>query len=449
MSYLFAFRILVLRMAVIVISLLVSTLVANSDDSKSLPLPMRNKAIRDYLLGNADARRAVLADLADKDEIKASDIKGLVTAILNEAKKLSPKWAPQKKSTVDGLTGQHASAAKMMGGGNNPVQEVTTPNGTMKVIVLGKAKKGQPIVIYLHGGGNIGGSGPADNQMAWNWGIARSKDLTNGLRLLPKCVDDFQVNSWIMPDELHNIETVLNEFLRTNTVDSDQVSVVGVSMGAFGVWPLASICGDRFASLVALGGGCTLQDEDFVNLRNVSLGIFIGAEDKAATRLDGSRKGREQLEKLKAGDDNAYKHEYHEYSGIGHSYDQSSAYRDISKFLSEQRRDAYPRLVVWNPRAAWKTHWYNLSIDQAQHGMSIRAEFGTDNKIVVMSQNVSTVTIYLNDRLVDFSKEIVITWNGEEAFRGNLVPRLSVLLETLVDRYDPGMFYTAKVTLGN
>ncbi|MFA7238436.1 MAG: hypothetical protein WC058_16390 [Phycisphaeraceae bacterium] len=70
-----------------------------------------------------------------------------------------------------------------------------------------------------------------------------------------------------------------------------------------------------------------------------------------------------------------------------------------------------------------------------------------DNTVVVTSTDVPELTVYLSEQLADMEKPVKVIWNGKPAAEVQPVMRLSVMLRTLTEHYDEGMFYTFKAEL--
>jgi hypothetical protein len=67
--------------------------------------------------------------------------------------------------------------------------------------------------------------------------------------------------------------------------------------------------------------------------------------------------------------------------------------------------------------------------------------------IVVVSLRMETAALTGYPRMVDFSKVVRVTVNGEPRFEGKVEPSLGTALESYERRRDWGMVYPAKITL--
>lgn len=400
-----------------------------------------------YAAGDEAARAAVLKELAGRDALQPSATAGWLAKILAALRKQGPILKPVPTDMLANLEGQHRTGAQMGGGGGTrQVATVESAVGPVRVVLMDPPRPNAPVLIYLHGGGHVGGhDGSKDNEMAWNWGIGRASKIASvGMRLLVRCVDDKAVNAWVIPSGPQAVNAVLDALQRSFQIDPDKVYLMGNSMGGYGAWYFAAIEADRYAACASLAGGSSIKGATFENYRALPFGVFIGEKD--GSRYGSAKQAWDDHEALKKSDPGAYPGLFKGYPGMGHNIE-DSVYADVDGFFKGKARAAYPRLVLWRPLVTWKKRFYNLGLEDPKPGMSVRAEMKEDNRIVVTGAQGATLTVYLNEKLVDFKKPVVVTWNGQEAFNGTLTPTLSTMLETLGDRSDAGMYYTAKVVL--
>ena len=78
----------------------------------------------------------------------------------------------------------------------------------------------------------------------------------------------------------------------------------------------------------------------------------------------------------------------------------------------------------------------------------IRVEATLDrkrNRIEVRARNVSELTFFLHDRMLDLDKEIEIRVNRKTVFKGKVSRSIETLIESA--RTDRGLLYTAQKTV--
>jgi len=403
-------------------------------------------AIKAYVAASADERQQLLANWSGRAEIKSKDVSRWAKAILAEARKTGPKFKPlSAMPKVEGAAPTPGAQGGDLRG--VPVAVVETPAGPMRVAICkdsgGGKGKGTGTVIYLHGGG--GSNGVHDNEITWGWGISRTAMLSCApTRLLVRCLakDDTATNAWILPHEVQSVSTVLDAYLRSTDTDPDRIYLVGHSMGGYGAWVFASIDPDRYGAIVNVPGEAIRAT--YENFCNVDFASFMGLKDHRTAK---AKEGMDALAALSAKQPGYYRNQWVPYPDKEHDIGVAQ-YKDIDAYLRPLKRTAYPRLIVWRPVTEWKTRFYNIGMARPVPGKtSIRAEMGQDNTVTVTSSGTDALTVYLNERLIDFEKDVVVIWNGKRVFAGRLSPCLDVMLETLADRCDSGMFYTAKVCL--
>jgi hypothetical protein len=57
------------------------------------------------------------------------------------------------------------------------------------------------------------------------------------------------------------------------------------------------------------------------------------------------------------------------------------------------------------------------------------------------------VTIYLSEKLFDFTKPIKVIVNGNETFNGKVTPTIKAMAESCVEFFDPERVFPAEITV--
>ena len=73
----------------------------------------------------------------------------------------------------------------------------------------------------------------------------------------------------------------------------------------------------------------------------------------------------------------------------------------------------------------------------------------SNNKLVITTRDVNKFSVLLDERLVDFSKPVIIELNGKKVSGGKLRPSLKTLVETLSRRGDIRLAATATWSPGS
>ncbi|MFA4016666.1 MAG: hypothetical protein RUDDFDWM_001776 [Candidatus Fervidibacterota bacterium] len=290
---------------------------------------------------------------------------------------------------------------------------------------------GFPMVVHLHGlGGTHMISAPSPSNPLW--GVIILSPFGRG-------PTDYKV--WGEVDVL----CAIREAMRTYRVDEDRVYMTGVSMGGTGCWQIATHYPDIFAAIAPVCGNAdhrvwerewnwgqkerTFMSEvrDFIencespvflaeNLMHVPVYCVHGDADEVVP-VGHSRSMVGRLREL------GYSVIYDEQKGVGHGGFYAGTFERIYKWLLKQVRNRNPKRVVY------KTGWlrysgaYWVEINRFERYLdfaTISAEVVGQNAISVHTNNVAHFTLRLNDNIVDTSKEVSISINGEFVYRGSV-----------------------------
>lgn len=127
-----------------------------------------------------------------------------------------------------------------------------------------------PLLLFLHGGGEVGDSLDLVKKHGPPALIAKGQHfpfiVVSPQNPIDKLWDD---NALI---------NLLDEITANHRVDEDRIYLTGMSRGAFGVWRLAIQNPDRFAALVPICGGGTPSYA--YRIKNLPIWVFHGAKDQ-------------------------------------------------------------------------------------------------------------------------------------------------------------------------
>lgn len=302
-----------------------------------------------------------------------------------------------------------------------------------------KPTAGRSLYISMHGGGN---QAPAFNDQQWENQI-KLYSPAEGLYIAPRA----PTNTWNLWHESH-IDTLFDRLIKAaivfEDVDPDKVYLMGYSAGGDGVYQLAPRMADQLAAASMMAGHP--NETVPLGLRNIGFAIHMGALDSAYNRNTIARHWGVMLDSLQARDLEGYKHVVSLHEGMGHwmKRQDSVAVPWMAKF----RRNPLPDRVVWVQDDVHHLSYYWLAIDRAQavSGAQVVASY-SGNHVFIERCDVSKLYIRLNDRMMDLDKPVVVTYLGNEVFRGKIKRRASVITKTLKERRDPGLIFCAELEL--
>ena len=229
-------------------------------------------------------------------------------------------------------------------------------------------------------------------------------------------------------------------------LDPARVYVLGHSLSGHAAWNLALHYPTYFAAFNPLGGSATAdwQRVRLINLRNVLPVVWHDANDevipvrRVRTLVDALRKNKLDVE-------------YDETKGIGHTPTDEVAEKAYATMYA-RRRAVYP-VQVWlqsnRPdtlfnRADWVQVYESLrpgkeqrmllrrgsgQIRVNQNAYRLDAAITSPNHVEVKADNVATLRLYFNDRLVDFRRPVTIVVNKKARFEGMLKPSIDEMLK--------------------
>ncbi|MEO6598163.1 MAG: hypothetical protein ABIP94_25750 [Planctomycetota bacterium] len=318
-----------------------------------------------------------------------------------------------------------------------------------RYIVGGETKRPKGLAVNMHGGG--AGSGDAGPAAAAYESTLSKLDL---LMIAPQVLEATE-HGWTDSGSEQFVLDLVDAALRTWKLDSNRVFFVGHSMGGYGSWMLGGHHADRVAAIAPSAGAPTpiqsqaggpivdIQEGVIPSLRNVFVSIYQSLDDvqvppgpnQAAARLLGEAKKKW----------GAFEHTYWEVDGRGHAEPPGGYIAQLTKVV-EHSRNPMPQRIVWQPVLPWKRQFYWLywdapvakavviaDLDRAANTVSITCDKPTDGLFVL-----------LDARVLDVAKEVIVTVNGTETFRGMGVPDLGTVLLTS-DHPDPELQFAAKV----
>ncbi|MBI4833525.1 MAG: hypothetical protein HY811_01725 [Planctomycetes bacterium] len=333
--------------------------------------------------------------------------------------------------------------------------------GEYMVIIPSSAKQGKKtgLCIVLHGGG--ANRGDANEIMGYI-----GNPNPNFIVVYPTVIKH-ENSAWNTEREERYVIEIINDMKRSYNIDTNQVYLTGFSMGGYGAWGIGTCYADLFGSISALAGGvCTLNVSGGIildvgtaaNLKNTPIWFFHSPDDKQVP-IDSARKAAETLKdyKEKYG---PYEFMYKEYKNIGHA--KPPDLKDVWSWMFAKKRNPYPKRVIWEPHRSYKNTFYWLRLEKPARQQRIEAKI-ENNKIIVQTtqanmagnnmvfKNISLngLTIFLNEKLIDYSKPVIIEVNGEEKFNAPVGYSLSALVETIDDKKDPEMYFTSQVKIKN
>ncbi|MGZ9189124.1 MAG: carboxylesterase family protein [Nitrospira sp.] len=248
-------------------------------------------------------------------------------------------------------------------------------------------------------------------------------------------------------------------------IDPNRIFLSGMSNGGIGAWLIGMHHAPLFAGLAPMASGIDDVLFPFLeNLRATPVYIIHGSQDQVMP-VELSRKLAGELKNL--GSPFVYReHDRTHVMAGGHFFPREEL-PDLVKWFDAQHRDPAPKAltVVRDASHLLPFGWVRIdgtdqiasfsedlidkrdaSIRQRSYARLIAVVTGP-NRIEVRTDRVRQYTLFLNEDLVDLSKPIVVTTNGQGSFEGTLNPQTETLLRQARLRQDFGQLFPVHLTL--
>lgn len=137
----------------------------------------------------------------------------------------------------------------------------------------GKQENKLPLVVQLHGAGEVGYGGK-EIAFVEKYGFIHSLGSSKEypcIFAMPQCPPD---SFWVA--EISNIVMLVRHLAKQYCVDESRIYLTGVSMGGYGTWYTALRYPDLFAAIVPICGGGMPWKADVLNM---TIWAFHGTED--------------------------------------------------------------------------------------------------------------------------------------------------------------------------
>lgn len=420
------------------------------------PAPIKASA------GDAEKLSAVTKLIKDYFKTKTPEERGKIIEELGKTGFFPPvkdlSRIIKETATYPDLAPLKRTTRKIKVAGEEYTYELSPPKGY-------SPKKEEPLIIMLHGSGGDGMNAlhmwriHPDDQDAAKQKIIDSIILSgqtpppkNSIRVNPIVKTEQyiiaaptleKVPQGGAPTDLleHLLPALLQDVTSACNVDTNRIFIAGFSMGGHFTWAETLHQPDYFAGAVPMMGAC----DDMAALSNLqSLPVYIIHGDKdTIVPVECSRNANEALTALK------YDVTYREQKGLGHYLfsDKSPECAKLLTWMKSKTRNPYPKKINYkfSGQSAPVKRIYWLEVSQKDmNPFTVEAE-AADNTINIKSAGLAEMTVLLNTELVDFTKDIIIRANGNEVFKGKVIPSYKFLLENFQEYKDSNSLFTAGV----
>lgn len=300
-----------------------------------------------------------------------------------------------------------------------------------------KPADGYSLFISLHGGG---GTTQAVNDRQWENQkyLYRPRQAVYVAPRAPWNLWDMWCHEGI--DALY--EQLIQMCVAFEGVNPNKVYLMGYSAGGDGVWRMAPRMADSWAAASMMAGHP--GDVSLLNLRNLPFMIWCGERDLAYHRNTLAALRGLQMDSLQQHDPTGYVHQTHIIKGVGHWMNRVDS--AAVPWMQQFRRNPYPKKIVWRQAEVVKPYFYWLGVppEESAPGKMLRA-YIHGNCVHVTQCDYTTLTLYLNDELVNLNKLVTVKYGRRVLFRGRVRRKESTMRRTLFQRDDWAYMFPAMV----
>ena len=306
-----------------------------------------------------------------------------------------------------------------------------------------KPKDGYDLFISLHGGGATTAE-ENDRMYKYHQEIYNTTmKNVNGVYVALRA----PTNTWDLWHQ-SNIDDFLDKVIKMFTcklnINTNRIYLMGYSAGGDGVYQLATRMADRWAAAAMMAG----HPGDFKpdNLYNLPFALHMGAKDRAYKRNKHAKYWKLKLEELNEQHPGHYVHQ----AVIHKSYGHGLALRDTVAlhWMNLYNRKTFPTKIIWTQDNRHHEQFYWLSVPKSEikTGGKIITKIN-NNTIEIIESYAKTLTILLNDELVNLNKPVIVKYQNKIIFNEKLSRQLTHINSSIESRGDKNMIYTALIKL--
>jgi len=299
-----------------------------------------------------------------------------------------------------------------------------------------------PMVIYFGGGD---GKGDLALSVAYQ-NLMKNSDLAGHILFVPQAE-----GMWWEQASEEGLRAMFLFLLKQYSIDTNRLYASGTSNGGMATFYYGTHYADRFAAIASNMGYPvvkqtppeTIWDREVLrNLLHTSVYMAHGDNDTMIFP-EGQRRAFSTLKRFN------YAVAYDEWAGRNHDIGLDEIRGRIVDLFKNSRRLPSPSRIelVVNERESGRSFWIRVN-DIAKRPARVTAEIlpGT-NVIEIRAQNVLGLTVFLEEDLIDVTRDVVIRVNGRPKFSGSFQSSVAFMLSSARETLDPLLSYPAAIEL--
>ena len=325
-----------------------------------------------------------------------------------------------------------------------------------------------PFFLYMHGSGH--------KKSEWETGIKLCTEYfyKPAAYMVPQIPNMGEYYRWAIPSKQWAWEKLLRLLFLNDKIDANRIYFFGISEGGYGSQRLAAFYADYLAGAGPMAGGEPLKNAPMENVANIAFSLRTGAQDYMFGRSMLTNNARSVADSLAQAHPGYYNHYIEVIPGYGHGID----YRPTTPWLATHKRNPHPKYFYWEnfdmygryrkgfhnlrvnsesrPDSTWRT-CYEMEIKENTVYLNVNlAEYTTTMDIQGIDMLFSkkfhkatdgSVTIFLNNNLVDLSRPVKVIVNGKEVFNNKVKPNVKAMVESCALFFDSERIFPASIDI--
>ena len=304
-----------------------------------------------------------------------------------------------------------------------------------------------PLMFAMHGGppGSVEGANRSAGNMIDVW--VESAEQAGWIVASPAMVNVVSEGGRTaerLPYEIFHPEearAVIDAVRARFNVAPDRIVSTGISLGSNFSIGYAAAHPDWFSAIVPVSTEGESREHLLRNLASVPVYILEGTEDRNIRGVGGPRALDNIMHAF------GYDLTYREFGDRAHE-GFSEHYGDVLRWLDSRPRNTAPRQVLRVPHEgimglSRRLHWIETDTRQAL----VRARVVSPARIDITARWAGSITLYLNDRLVNLDETVQVRVNGIQVFEDTLPRSIPTALEEARRLNDPTRVYPVKLTV--
>ena len=317
-----------------------------------------------------------------------------------------------------------------------------------------KPAAGYDLYISMHGGGD---AEKAVNDEQWQNQIGLYQP--KGIYLAPRAPTD----AWNMWHKDHIdgfFDRIIQLCVANLGANPNRVYVMGYSAGGDGTYQMAPRMADRWAAAAMMAG--YPNNASPINLRGIGFTMHVGGLDASYGRNTICVTYGKAIQALQDADPGFYKYDVQVHAGKPHWMDLED--KVALDWTFNFTRRPHPAKVVWlqdttvgtnsfpssgvvkavpGHPTQFQFYWLGLAAKTGGPKQARLAAAITGQQVAIAEANIDSLTISLNDSLLDLDRNVTVTWKGKTVFAGPVARTIGDLYRTANDRGDPDYVYPA------